>query len=150
MNRGESVKDGMIREVYEETGIKSELIGLLTIKDSQKYKFGCGDIYFAGLLRNLTDEIKMDPNEILDCQWKDLDYYLDLKMIFKTQKRLQDLVRFVTAGIRKGSNLNNIMTLMNGEKSGFEMNDMILMKEVDSSINFGGRTVKSELFIPQI
>merc|ERR1712048_488937 len=61
------------REIFEETGIQTELDGLVSMRHQHGVRFGQGDIYCVVRLRALTDEIKIDPGEIADARWMSLD-----------------------------------------------------------------------------
>ncbi|CAF1295899.1 unnamed protein product [Adineta ricciae] len=67
----EDIADGAIREVFEETGIRSKFESIIALRQSHNHPGGHGrsDIYFVCRLSALTDEIKMDPTEVLDCKW---------------------------------------------------------------------------------
>ena len=54
----ESLQDAAKREVFEETGVEAEMIGLLGVKEALNYQFERSDIYFVALMRALSDETK--------------------------------------------------------------------------------------------
>lgn len=57
------------REVSEETGIKTELHGVVSIRHAHNVRFGQGDLYCVVRLRALSEEITIDPEEIVDARW---------------------------------------------------------------------------------
>lgn len=61
------------REVLEETGITTELVGVVSMRHAHGVRFGQSDIYCVVRLRALTEEIKLDPEEIADARWMSLD-----------------------------------------------------------------------------
>jgi len=46
----ENLDDAVEREVLEETGVKSKFIGLLGMREIQKFKFNTADLYFVCFL----------------------------------------------------------------------------------------------------
>mmetsp|Transcript_125100 Transcript_125100/g.348106 ORF Transcript_125100/g.348106 Transcript_125100/m.348106 type:complete len:478 (+) Transcript_125100:106-1539(+) len=70
---GEDFAITAIREVLEETGVKSELVGVTSMRHQHGLRFGQSDIYVVVRLRALSEEIKVDPEEIADAQWMSLD-----------------------------------------------------------------------------
>jgi ADP-ribose pyrophosphatase YjhB (NUDIX family) len=51
MDPGETIKEASEREVFEETGIKCDFVGLLGIRELLQFKYGCTDLYIVCLLR---------------------------------------------------------------------------------------------------
>jgi len=43
VDRNEMLKEAIIREVWEETGIKVEFKGIVAIKENTDYRYGNGD-----------------------------------------------------------------------------------------------------------
>jgi ADP-ribose pyrophosphatase YjhB (NUDIX family) len=74
VNLGEEFGDAAIREVYEETGIKTKFKELLMIRHSHKVQFGMSDVYVICRLEALSTEIRIDQ-EIEDAQWMDLEVF---------------------------------------------------------------------------
>lgn len=70
---GEDLATTAGREVFEETGIKTELFGVVSMRHAHGVRFGQGDIYSVVRLRPLSEEIKVDPEEIADARWMSLD-----------------------------------------------------------------------------
>lgn len=74
---GESIEDGVEREVFEETGIRAHFRGILGFTYKKQFRFGHGDVYI-GCLMSLDEnegeqEIKFDPLEIANCKWMSLN-----------------------------------------------------------------------------
>uniref|UniRef100_A0A8C5LT14 Nucleoside diphosphate-linked moiety X motif 6 n=1 Tax=Leptobrachium leishanense TaxID=445787 RepID=A0A8C5LT14_9ANUR len=63
-----------VREVFEETGIKSELRSLVSIRQqhNQPGAFGKSDMYIICRLKPLSYQINFCPQECLKCEWMDL------------------------------------------------------------------------------
>lgn len=62
--------------MFEETGIRSEFEGFLGMSEFQDSKFGMNDLHFLCLLKPVSFEINKCEKEIEDCQWMDVDEYL--------------------------------------------------------------------------
>eukprot|EP01122_Echinamoeba_exundans_P007215 TRINITY_DN2162_c0_g1_i2.p1 TRINITY_DN2162_c0_g1~~TRINITY_DN2162_c0_g1_i2.p1 ORF type:complete len:380 (-),score=48.66 TRINITY_DN2162_c0_g1_i2:116-1255(-) len=75
---GEEVEDGAVREVFEETGIKTEFKSMVCFRSAHGGAFGNSDFYFVCLLKPITSEIKKQEDEIADAQWMNLDDFLKL------------------------------------------------------------------------
>jgi len=86
--------DGVIREVYEETGIKSEFIKMVTVLNSHPYRFNKSNIYILFQLKALSSEINIiDTHEIAEAIWMPIDeFYADSEMS-QFQKDLLDTTR---------------------------------------------------------
>merc|ERR1712079_311733 len=81
---GEDLAVAGCREVQEETGVPSEFVGVVSFRHSHGVRFGQGDIYFAIRLRSLSDDIKIDPEEIGDARWMSLD---NIAKLVPTEKK---------------------------------------------------------------
>jgi len=66
---GEDFAETAMREVLEETGIKSEPVGVVSLRHNHGYRFGQGDIYVLVRLRATFETIEVDPHELLDARW---------------------------------------------------------------------------------
>ena len=51
VDEGETIQTAAIREVWEETGVKSEFIGVLGFREQLNFRFGQGDLYFTCLMQ---------------------------------------------------------------------------------------------------
>jgi 8-oxo-dGTP pyrophosphatase MutT (NUDIX family) len=75
---GENIPDCAVREVFEETGVRTRFEGLLALRHMHRVAFGVSDLYFLALLRPLEPsapaqaldaEIRIDPGEIAASTW---------------------------------------------------------------------------------
>ncbi|XP_072261895.1 nucleoside diphosphate-linked moiety X motif 6 [Pyxicephalus adspersus] len=71
---GEDIGATAVREVLEETGIKSEFKSLLSIRQQHNHPgaFGKSDMYIICRLKPLSYSINFCPHECLKCEWMDL------------------------------------------------------------------------------
>lgn len=76
LERGEHMADGVMREVFEETGIRTEFQGLVSFRHHHRGQFGESNIYAVCRLRPLSHEIRIDPAEIAEAMWIPVDQYL--------------------------------------------------------------------------
>ncbi|XP_046634041.1 nudix hydrolase 8-like [Daphnia pulicaria] len=91
---GESIATAVKREVFEETGIKTEFVSLVAVRHLQSReknpsaRFGCSDIYFVTYLRPVegSTEIKMCPRELSDACWMPLKEYATHPLAFEVGK----------------------------------------------------------------
>jgi ADP-ribose pyrophosphatase YjhB (NUDIX family) len=77
---GEDIPDCAVREVYEETGVRTRFEGLLALRHMHGGAHGVSDLYFVALLRPLAPaapaaaldaELAIDPGEIAEGCWMD-------------------------------------------------------------------------------
>lgn len=68
VNLGEDFSSAAVREVFEETGIKSEFVNLISFRHSHNIQFGRGDVYLICRLKPVTKDIFID-DEIDDAKW---------------------------------------------------------------------------------
>jgi len=85
------LSDAVEREVYEETGISSKLIKMVSVLNSHPYRFNKSNIYIVFQLEALSTEINIiDTEEIEMALWLPLDDFFNEDKISDFQK---DLVR---------------------------------------------------------
>jgi 8-oxo-dGTP pyrophosphatase MutT (NUDIX family) len=77
---GEKIEDAVIREVLEETGIKTEFCTILGMASTHPYRFGKSNIYIVCKLIPLSTQINIqDTHEIDDAKWVlPKDYLLEI------------------------------------------------------------------------
>jgi 8-oxo-dGTP pyrophosphatase MutT (NUDIX family) len=73
---GEHLVDAVIREVLEETGVRTRFDALVCLRHWHGYRYGKSDIYFVCRLSPLSQDITMQTEEIEECQWMPVDRYL--------------------------------------------------------------------------
>jgi ADP-ribose pyrophosphatase YjhB (NUDIX family) len=68
---GEGLDECVKREVYEETGVRTQFEGVIGLRHMHGLAFGVSDVYCITLLRPLTHAITIDPGEIAEGVWSD-------------------------------------------------------------------------------
>lgn len=77
---GEDIWKTAIRETFEETGIRTEFVSLLSFRQLHGYNWGIDDIFIACLLRPLNTDIQANPDEIAAAKWMDVCVHLHASM----------------------------------------------------------------------
>jgi ADP-ribose pyrophosphatase YjhB (NUDIX family) len=55
----ESIQDAAKREILEETGVETEFMGILGVKECMNYAFERSDLYFVALMKAKTSELRV-------------------------------------------------------------------------------------------
>ena len=76
LHEGEHLATDVVREVLEETGVKTRFDALICMRHWHGYRFGKSDIYFVCRLHPLSDEIRIQESEIAECVWMATAEYL--------------------------------------------------------------------------
>ena len=74
---GEHLVDGVIREVLEETGVRTKFEALVCFRHWHGYRYDKSDIYFVSRLSPLSKEITMQEEELEEALWMPVDDYLN-------------------------------------------------------------------------
>ena len=78
---GEHLAAAAIREVWEETAVKTEFHSLVGLRHWHINRFGKSDIYIICRLTPLTTEIQRQESEIAECLWMPIDEYLQHEQV---------------------------------------------------------------------
>ena len=78
---GEHLVEGVVREVLEETGVRTRFESLACFRHWHGYRFGKSDIYFVCRLAPLSLDISMQEEEIEECLWMPLEDYLKAESV---------------------------------------------------------------------
>lgn len=73
VDENEFLKDGVVREVFEETGIKTEFLSFVCFREQLDFRWESSDLYFVGLLKPINFEINACAVEISQAKWFDID-----------------------------------------------------------------------------
>lgn len=90
-----------VREVFEETGVRSEFRSLLSIRQQHDHPgaFGRSDMYLICRLSPLTYDIDFCTQECLRCEWLDLSELVKTKDTTPVTSRV---ARLLQHGLEKG------------------------------------------------
>lgn len=66
---GETIEQGICRELLEETGVTADFLGVVAFRERFPYTYGVTDLYFIGLLVAKSEAITTDPTEITEAGW---------------------------------------------------------------------------------
>ncbi|XP_030252528.1 nucleoside diphosphate-linked moiety X motif 6 [Sparus aurata] len=110
-DQGENIGATAVREVFEETGVRSEFRSLLSIRQQHNHPgaFGMSDMYIICRLSPLTYDINFCTQECLRCEW------LDLSELAKTHETTPITSR--VAGL-----------LLHGLEQGFDKIDLTMVE----------------------
>jgi 8-oxo-dGTP diphosphatase len=84
----EHIQQGVMREVLEETNIKTEFESFIGFRHHHKGQFTTSNIYAVCRLKPLTNEITIQESEIADAKWFPVDEYLSDKKIGKYNQHI--------------------------------------------------------------
>lgn len=87
LEMNENLVDAAIREVDEETNIKTRFESVISIRHAHGAAFSCSDLYIVMKLIPETSEIKKCDREIAKCMWMNLDEYLNHPNVHQTNRK---------------------------------------------------------------
>jgi len=74
----EKISEAIVREVFEETGVHSEFIGIQGFASKKHFRFGKSNIYFLCRLNALSSAINIqDIDEIAEAKWCDINEFIN-------------------------------------------------------------------------
>eukprot|EP01098_Paradermamoeba_levis_P010321 TRINITY_DN4336_c0_g5_i1.p1 TRINITY_DN4336_c0_g5~~TRINITY_DN4336_c0_g5_i1.p1 ORF type:complete len:242 (-),score=78.59 TRINITY_DN4336_c0_g5_i1:39-764(-) len=88
LDLGENLPQAAMREVEEETGIKTSFVSVFAMRHRMASTFGRGDMYFLVRLKPLTEEIQMDSSELSACRWLPIEEYIQHPHVNVTNKKI--------------------------------------------------------------
>lgn len=88
LHPAEHLVDGVIREVWEETGVRTRFESLVCFRHWHGYRFDKSDIYFICRLSPLTREIHIQEEEIEESLWMPVEEYLASEYVGEFNKRI--------------------------------------------------------------
>ena len=77
LHPGEHLAAAVVREVLEETGIRTRFDALICFRHWHEYRHGKSDIYFVCKLGPLNHDIIKQDEEIEECRWMPVEDYLN-------------------------------------------------------------------------
>jgi 8-oxo-dGTP diphosphatase len=90
LHAGEHLQEAVVREVLEETGVRTRFESLVCFRHQHEYRHGKSDIYFVCLLTPLSHEITKQAEEIEECIWMPVRDYFEAESVSLFNK---DIVR---------------------------------------------------------
>jgi 8-oxo-dGTP diphosphatase len=81
LHPGEHVADCVVREIEEETGVKTAFESLVCFRHWHGYRYGKSDIYFVCRLRPLSEKITIQDDEIDESLWMPVEDYLNSEYV---------------------------------------------------------------------
>ncbi len=88
LHPGEHLADAVVREVYEETGVRAKFESLVCFRHWHGYRYGKSDIYFICRLSPLSEEIAIQMDEIDESIWMPVQSYLDSEYVSVFNKQI--------------------------------------------------------------
>lgn len=88
LHPGEHLADAVIREVFEETGVRAKFEALVCFRHWHGYRYGKSDIYFICRLSPLSEEIAIQMDEIEESIWMPVQSYLDSEYVSVFNKQV--------------------------------------------------------------
>lgn len=107
LERGEHLADAAIREVFEETGIRTKFSGLIGVRHHHRGQFGASNIYAVCRLSPLNMDIRLDGEELEKALWIPVEEYLAREATTPFNRRVVEAA--VAANPLSPVNLDNYM-----------------------------------------
>lgn len=85
---GEHIAAAAVREVFEETGVKTRFDKLLGMRHHHQGQFATSNVYIVCRLTPLTTAIRIDEGEIADARWVPVQDYLRAERVGLLNKRV--------------------------------------------------------------
>jgi ADP-ribose pyrophosphatase YjhB (NUDIX family) len=92
---GEHLADAAVREVLEETAVKTKFHSLVGFRNWHVNRFGKSDLYFICRLIPLSEEIQRQESEVAECIWMPVEDYLQHEEVSPFNR---NFVRLATEG----------------------------------------------------
>lgn len=86
LEMNEDLVEAAIREVDEETNIKTRFESVISLRHAHGAAFGCSDLYVVMKLIPETQDIIKCDREIAKCEWMDLDEYMSHPRVHQTNR----------------------------------------------------------------
>ncbi|KAH8338009.1 hypothetical protein KR059_002541 [Drosophila kikkawai] len=83
----ENLIDAAIREVAEETGIRTEFRSVVSLRHAHGGSFGCSDMYIVVGLKPLNLDFKRCEREIAKLQWMPVAEFLEHPQVHQTNRQ---------------------------------------------------------------
>lgn len=101
LEMNENLVDAAIREVVEETNIKTHFDSVISLRHAHGAAFSCSDLYIVMKLIPETEEITKCDREIAKCVWMNLDEYMNHPNVHQTNRSfVQHYLELQKAGMK--------------------------------------------------
>jgi len=77
-DEGEYIHQAAVREVLEETGVRTEFVCMAAFRQHPGARLGKTDIYFVCVLKPLDEDIRPQEDEIAEARWMEVSEFFDL------------------------------------------------------------------------
>ena len=88
LHAGEHLTEGVVREVLEETGVRTRFEALVCLRNVHGYRYGKSDIYFVCRLAPQSRRISIQVEEIEECLWMPVDEYFGAENVSQFNKSI--------------------------------------------------------------
>ncbi len=88
LHHREDLADGVVREVLEETGVRTRFLAVNSVRHRHSGAFDHSDLYVVCRLAPITGEIVIQASEIEECFWMPVDDYLRSKDVHDFNRRI--------------------------------------------------------------
>lgn len=132
VDAGEEIGEAVVREVFEETGIKAEYRGILGFTEMKKVKFGLNDLYFLCLLRPTSFEINKCEDEIEEAKWEDVDTFVQSESLMPFFTKLKQMVWYVDQAQKNGEDFAFLDLIKDVPKE-----ELVLLESFKYEFNLG-------------
>ncbi len=88
LHHGEHLQDAVVREVLEETGVRTRFKAVVCFRNMHGYRYGKSDIYFVCRLEPLSYDITPQEEEIEECIWMPVDSYYESEAVSTFNKSI--------------------------------------------------------------
>ena len=111
VDHNEDINKAVEREVFEETGIKSDFQGILGFRENTRARFNKADFYFICLLFPKDDNLVIDKCdlEIEECEWMKVQDMQELKGVSKMVEKNAQLAKWVLEQLESGKSVQDIV-----------------------------------------
>lgn len=82
----EDLTEAVVREIEEETGVKTKFKSCVLFRHTHQANFDCSDLYFITVLEPLTQEVNEDSEEVIKVKWMPFQKFLDHPRVHELNK----------------------------------------------------------------
>lgn len=97
IDQGESIKQGILREIEEETGLSLKSDGIIAhgeLIDSKDFHRPAHFIYFDIVCKSESNEVKLDNQELIEYAWVNPEQALEMDLAESYEKTVRDYIEY--------------------------------------------------------